>query len=51
MKSDKRTKEVFVLSLERMTSRAGQGFGAVMDWMDGGVSEESMTNRSLLSFW
>jgi hypothetical protein len=28
MKSDKRTKEVFVLSLERMTSRAGRGFGA-----------------------
>jgi len=40
--SDKRTKEVFVLSLERMNGRSGRGLGGAMDWMDGGLSGEWM---------
>jgi len=42
IRSDKRTKEGFALSLERMTSRSGRGAGSPMDWVDGGLSEEWM---------
>jgi len=39
---DKRTKEVFVLSLERMNGLAGRGFAPLMDWLDGGSSVQRM---------
>jgi hypothetical protein len=39
---DKRTKEVFVLSLERMNGLAPRGFAWLMDWLDGGSSVQRM---------
>jgi hypothetical protein len=39
---DKRTKEVFALSLERMTVRTGRGFAPVMDRLDEGLSAQRM---------
>jgi hypothetical protein len=39
---DKRTKEVFALSLERMNGLARRGFAPVMDWLDGGSSVQRM---------
>lgn len=35
---DKRTKEVFALSLERITALVGQGFASTMDALDDGSS-------------
>jgi hypothetical protein len=39
---DKRTKEVFVLSLERMNGLAQRGFAPFMDRLDGGSSVQRM---------
>lgn len=39
---DKRTKEVFVLSLERMNALAKRAFARAMDWLDGGSSVPRM---------
>ena len=36
--SDKRTKEVFAMYLQRMNARMGRGFARVMDGLDGGLS-------------
>jgi hypothetical protein len=41
---DKRTKEVFVLSLERMKGLARRGFAPFMDWLDGGLSVQRMVH-------
>ena len=38
IRSDKRTKEGFVLSLERITGRSGLGLGGGIDRVDGGLS-------------
>ena len=40
IRSDKRTKEVFVLSFERIKGRSGRGLGAGMDEIDGALSVE-----------
>jgi hypothetical protein len=45
IRSDKRTKEVFVLSPERMTGRSGLGIGGGMDEMDEGLSGEWMKRQ------
>ena len=42
LRSDKRTKEVFVLSLESMKGFAGRTLDRAMHGMDEGLSEESM---------
>ena len=42
LRSDKRTKEVFVLSLESMKGFAGRTLDRAMHAMDEGLSEESM---------
>jgi len=39
---DKRTKEVFALSLERMNGLARRGLERFMDWLDGASSASSM---------
>jgi hypothetical protein len=39
---NKRTKEVFVLSLERMNGLAGRDFAPLMDRLDGGSSVQRM---------
>ena len=41
--SDKRTKEVFALYLQRMNGRTGRGLARGMDGLDGGLSTERMT--------
>jgi len=40
--SDKRTKEVFVLYLQRMNARMGRGFARGMDGLDGELSAQRM---------
>ena len=40
--SDKRTKEVFALYLQRMNARMGRGFARGMDGLDGGLSVQRM---------
>jgi hypothetical protein len=40
--SDKRTKEVFALYLQRMNARVGRGFARGMDGLDEGLSGEWM---------
>ena len=42
IRSDKRTKEGFVLSLERITGRSGLSLGEGMDRVDGGLSRKWM---------
>ncbi|CAN1598014.1 protein of unknown function [Pseudomonas mediterranea] len=39
---DKRTKEVFTLSLERISARTRQGFAHAMDGLDSGPSVQRM---------
>ncbi|KAA0997046.1 hypothetical protein FQ192_04545 [Pseudomonas sp. ANT_J12] len=41
-RSDKRTKEVFALYLQRMNARMARGFARGMDGLDGGLSGEWM---------
>jgi hypothetical protein len=43
LQQDKRTKEVFALSLERMNARSGRGFAPAMDRLDVEVSAQRMT--------
>jgi len=40
--SDKRTKEVFAMYLQRMKARTGRGFARGMDGLDGGLSVQCM---------
>ena len=40
--SDKRTKEVFAVYLQRMNARMGRRFARVMDGLDGGLSTQRM---------
>jgi hypothetical protein len=44
---DKRTKEVFALSLERMNVHAARGFASIMDRLDRGSSVPRMVHISL----
>jgi len=44
---DKRTKEVFALSLERMNVLAGRGLKRFMDWLDGPSSAPCMGTQLL----
>jgi hypothetical protein len=50
VRSDKRTKEGFVLSLERITGRSGLGLGAGMDRVDGGLSGAWMASLETVAF-
>ena len=45
IRSDKRTKEVFVLSLERMSAGSSAGIGRPIDVVDEGLSREWITPR------
>jgi hypothetical protein len=47
--SDKRTKEVFAMYLQRMNARMGRRFARVMDGLDGGLSSQRMACRQGLS--
>ena len=39
---DKRTKEVFAVSLQRVNARSWRGFAPGMDWLDEGLSIKPM---------
>jgi hypothetical protein len=50
LRGDKRTKEVFVLSLERMTGFSGRALDRAMHAMDEGLSEASMVPGNYCRF-